>query len=151
MDKPTNYYVFKATSKDDERFYLYNQAIEDVTDRQLMVNTVHKAIQIDLEEDKKSKSDYKIIIGRCDYKYIQKNGLEKWKFIEPALPGEDIRKPYHFSNDNFKYREYQTWFGKKRSEGFHCATVEDDHKIYNTSSRDREGKELRNVYGDWSI
>ena len=151
MDKPTNYYVFKATSKDDERFYLYNQAIEDITDRQLMVNTVHKAIQIDLEEDKKSKSDYKIIIGRSDYKYIQKNGLEKWKFIEPALPGEDIRKPYHFSNDNFKYREYQTWFGKKRSEGFHCTTVEDDHKIYNTSSRDREGKELRNVYGDWSI
>ena len=64
MDKPTNYYVFKATSKDDERFYLYNQAIEDVTDRQLMVNTVHKAIQIDLEEDKRSKSDYKIIIGK---------------------------------------------------------------------------------------
>ena len=148
MNNATNYYVFKATSKDDERFYLYNQAIEDVISRQLMVNTVHEAIRIDLEEDGKSKSDYKIIIGKSDYKYIQKNGLDKWKFIEPALPGEDIRKPYQFSNSDFNYRSYQTWFGRKRSEGFHCApTVEDEHKIYNTRSRDREGKELRKMYG----
>ena len=143
----TEYYVFKATYKDDERFYIYNLAIEDVI-RNQMTNTVHEAIRLDLEKDGKNKSDYKIIVGKASYKYIQKNGIDKWKFIEPVHPGDDVREPYHFSDNYMKYNEYQNWLGRKRAEGFHHTPMsESDRKVYITNSRDREGKELRKKLG----
>ncbi len=145
----TEYFVFRATSKDDERFYLYNQDAIEILNRKHMAAVVHKAIQLDLEQDGKNKDDYKIIIGKTDYKYLVKNGIDNWKFIEPVGSEQDVRVPYKFTDDYAQYRHYQTWLGNKLAkDGYHKSVMpEHERKVSSTYARDREGKELRKMYG----